>query len=256
MIINGGFLYCWKVLPTWYRKKFKALDRSSNCLLFAVALTSFLYWLVSSTIMVLTIAHFSPPLSEKELMGLDGTVSILYCLTSPTQSPPFWIAISGWIIHLVLGLAVNYNSTPTPKSSSKQSWKNNILRGLAAFVAIFGAVLLSSIDPVVGGVVSTFPAIFGTAMVSVWLVSGPQVSGGAIGPLFLGSMSVPTMCILSAFWIPYLDTKVGTSAALAIGMISLYVLCVLFVSFPTYKYIGWRIRVTATISIDAKPNSR
>ena len=244
MIINGGFLFIWKFMPGWYRQRFQVLNKNSNLLLLVVSISSFSFWLFTSSITVLTLSKFSPPPSSDDLSLLDGSISIEYCLKDPIQARSFWVAIICWVIHLVLALAVNHSSEATPKSSSKQNLRNNILRGAAAFAAIFGAVLLSSIDPVVGGVVSTFPAIFGTAMISVWLISGPQVSTGAIGPLFLGSLSVPTMCILSAFWIPYLDTKMNTAAALTIGMLSLYFVCVVFISYPTYLYINWRIAKT------------
>jgi hypothetical protein len=240
MLINGGFLYCWKYFPA-YLKAFALFDSKTEWLLAAVTLASYSFWLLTSFTFVYLYNNLIPvDFSNAEI--IDGTnVSAWYIVTSASQSPAFILAVCSLSAHLILGIAGNFYARETPKSTKKQSWRNNLLRGLAAGLSIFIAVLLSSVNSVVGGVASTFPAIFGTAMISVWLTSGTAVSLGAVEPLFFGSLSVSIFSFISAFLIPILDKLMKREIALAVAIFIIYAFCVAFVSVPIYFYLQWRI---------------
>ena len=63
---------------------------------------------------------------------------------------------------------------------------------MAAGIAIGGAVSLARSGlPVASSVDAVFPAIFTIIMVATWLAQGAQVPTGAVGPMMLGTLSVP-----------------------------------------------------------------
>jgi hypothetical protein len=45
--------------------------------------------------------------------------------------------------------------------------------------------------PIASSMARVFPAIFTTIMVATWLAQGAQVPTGAVGPMMLGTLSVP-----------------------------------------------------------------
>lgn len=61
-------------------------------------------------------------------------------------------------------------------------------------------------------------------MVSVWWSQGQAVSVGAIGPLMLGSLAVPTYAVTFAFYQPQFGTIVGALLS--------YITAVLLISLP------------------------
>ena len=107
------------------------------------------------------------------------------------------IGISMWLFSIILTLIILavgtylcWNLPPTPAGKNKVSLCMHFSRGLAASLAIFAGGILSQMDVgVLSGIVSTFPAIFLTTMVSVSIAQGADVSTGAIGPLILGGIS-------------------------------------------------------------------
>lgn len=94
------------------------------------------------------------------------------------------------LIILAVGVYFCWDLPPTPAGKNKVSLCTHLTRGLAASLAIFAGGVLSQMDVgVLSGVVTTFPAIFLTTMVSVSLAQGADVSTGAIGPMILGGLS-------------------------------------------------------------------
>ena len=64
--------------------------------------------------------------------------------------------------------------------------------GVTAGIAIGVAVSLARSGlPIASSMARVFPAIFTTIMVATWLAQGAQVPTGAVGPMMLGTLSVP-----------------------------------------------------------------
>lgn len=107
------------------------------------------------------------------------------------------IGVSMWVfgiciivITATVGVCLCWNLPPTPAGKNKVKLITHLSRGIAAAVFVFISGVLSQIGVgKLAGLMSTFPAIFATTMVSVSLAQGAEVSTGAIGPLIMGGMS-------------------------------------------------------------------
>lgn len=107
------------------------------------------------------------------------------------------IGVSMWvfgiciiIITAVFGILLCWHLPPTPAGKNKVKLTTHLSRGVAAAVFVFISGVLSQIGVgKLAGLMSTFPAIFATTMISVSLAQGAEVSTGAIGPLIMGGMS-------------------------------------------------------------------
>jgi hypothetical protein len=92
-------------------------------------------------------------------------------------------------------------------------------RGAAATVFVTCAILLSSVNGVVGGFASTFPSIFITTMVFLYIDQEEGVGAGAVGPMMLGSTAVSAYAMTfagfaSLGWHPLLCALVTWPCAL------------------------------------------
>ena len=233
MVMNALFLYCWRVLPG----RLTRFTGDSNIrLLVALTLCSYLTWLIGATLVVVVVS-----LLTSSVPRLD-TQSAIYIVQAPEQRAIVILAISFILLQLLFALRGCWSLQKTPKSTSQVSFWSNLLRGLAAGLSIFLAVLLGKINPFIGGITSMFPAIFGTAMISVWLTSGSAVSVGAVEPMILGSLSTSIFAfnvafVLPAFYLMY--PQVGTVVCAYLGC---YLVSVFFVSFPCHKFLEWRAK--------------
>ena len=101
-----------------------------------------------------------------------------------------WVfGITIMLITALCGFILCWTLPPTPAGKNKVKWYVNLIRGCGTFVVMFISGVLSQTDAgVIAGAMTTFPAIFLTAMVSVSLAQGADVSTGAIGPLMMGGM--------------------------------------------------------------------
>ena len=107
-------------------------------------------------------------------------------------------AVSGLGLLILLGVWTTWTSRPAPKGSRSVRPSVLVLRGSAAATAIGIAVWFSSLSyPFVSGLVSTFPAIFLTSMIALWLAQGQDVPQGAAGPMMLGGASVGVYAVVA-----------------------------------------------------------
>ena len=101
----------------------------------------------------------------------------------------FAYALSGLGLLIALGIWATWTSRPAPKGHRSVRPMVLILRGSAAAIAIGIAVWLSGLSyPFISGLISTFPAIFLTSMIALWLAQGQDVPQGAAGPMMLGEI--------------------------------------------------------------------
>ncbi len=176
LTLDAGFLWLWRVLPARLPAGALALRLAT---LTALTLGA---WCVGAVALVL---------------GTDAL------LARGVSAPLIGVAASGLL--LGLGLALCRDLPPAPKGTRRVGALTLAARGVFAATAIGAALWLAEVaGPVAGGVASVFPAIFLTAMVSLWLSQGEAVPVGAIGPIVLGSSSVSVYALVAAMTMPAL----------------------------------------------------
>ena len=196
MLLNVLFLSSWRILPGYLENKFP-----EKYLVIAVAISSVIFWLVTavlSTNMVEEISNFIDPI----FIGF---------------------------IAMIFGFTLGYFAVPkggkAPSGSNSVSLFSIMMRGIAAGGAIGLSVWIAGLGlPFISGVVSVFPAIFLTTMVSLWLAQGRAVPVGATGPMMLGSSSVSIYALICILLFPIFGVWVGS--------IVCWILSVIFYSVP------------------------
>jgi hypothetical protein len=156
------FMPIWKVLPPKLPKKWPNGGR-----VFSTLGVSLVVWFVGAFLLV-----------------------YLHNVLSKVGVSMYSFAICLALITSIFGAFLCWTLPPTPAGKNKVKWYIHLCRGLAAATAIFISGILSQTGAAsIAGVVTNFPAIFATTMVSVSLAQGADVSTGAIGPLILGGIS-------------------------------------------------------------------
>ena len=136
------------------------------------------------------------------------------------------------------GIWATWTSRPAPKGSRSVRPVVLVMRGSAAALAIGIAVWFSSLSyPFISGLVSTFPAIFLTSMIALWLAQGQDVPQGAAGPMMLGGASVGVFAVLAIILFPMLGPIWGSIATWLISIIGW--------TIPAYFYLQWRQSFTS-----------
>lgn len=138
-------------------------------------------------------------------------------------------------------LAAVLKHVPAPAGKKKVTPFNYVLRGILAALAVGVSVLLSSLNPIVAGILSVFPAIFLTAMVSLWVSQGQAVPAGAAAPMMLGCTSVSLHSMLFAELFALLHFALGwhIAAAAALATVLAFVLAVCCGSLPAFFFLRW-----------------
>lgn len=155
------FMPSWKVIPPRLPKKW-----ANGLKVFVTTLLSLVVWFVGAVVMVLL------------QQGAAKIGMSMYAFGACVL-----------LVTISCGVCLSWSLPPTPAGKNKVKWYTHLTRGVAASLAIFvsGYMSQSGIG-VAAGAMITFPAIFGTTMVSVSLAQGADVSTGAIGPLMMGGM--------------------------------------------------------------------
>lgn len=202
MLLNVLFLYLWRVLPPLLPGS-RLLVRLS--LMTAASLGA---WLVAATLAVYG-------LGQMRMLGLSalraGEIAAL--------------------LILVMGLWVARRPLPAPKGQAPVSRLTLVTRGLFAGISVGVAVWLARLGlPLVSGVAAVFPAIFLTAMASLWIAQAEAVPAGAVGPMMLGSASIGLFCLLAARTMP--------AWGATLGVIGAWLASVLFVTLPAARALS------------------
>ena len=182
MLLNVLFLGSWRILPIYLENKFP-----EKYLVIVVAIFAVIFWLITagfSTVFIEAISNF-----------LD----------------PVFIGIVAVLLAFFLGYLAVKKGVKAPSGSNSVSLFSIIMRGIAAAVAIGLSVWIAELGlPFISGVVSVFPAIFLTTMVSLWLAQGRSVPVGATGPMMLGSSSVSIYALICIFIFPLYGAWIGS----------------------------------------------
>ena len=209
MLLNAFFLLAWRTLPP-------AIPIAN--------IRTKLIVMVSITLCVWSALAAGSVLGVDTLRNLG--VSGLHIGTFATLS---MIAIGIWAC---------IRNPPAPRGKNRVSWFALTLRGTLAATAIGVCVLISKGDnatsSLLAGMVSVFPAIFLTTMVSLWWSQGESVPTGAVGPMMLGSSSVSCF----ALTVPRIANHVNIGWACTIA----WILSVLLVTLPSTVWLTSRTK--------------
>ncbi len=117
-------------------------------------------------------------------------------------------------VQLAIGLGATWRGVPAPRATRRVPlWQLAARGGLAALAIGLATTVASLGHPVLGGMLSVFPAIFLTTMLSLFLAHGEALPAGAAGPMMLGSASVSVFALLSILTFPVWGPGVGTVIA-------------------------------------------
>lgn len=174
MALNAAFLWLWQVLPP----RLPAVSLGLRLALMSLLTLS--AWFIAALTLVLGTQAWNAAGQPSAVLGTVGV----------------FLLLGG-------GLWLCRDLPPAPRGTRRVGPVTLVARGLFAGGAIGTAILLGEVaGPVAGGVASVFPAIFLTAMVSLWLSQGEAVPLGAIGPMVLGSCSVALYALFAAALMP------------------------------------------------------
>jgi len=194
MLLNVAFLGSWRILPRMMGTKTNGVN-----LVFAVSIISIFIWSLFAWISTFVVEMISDDIGPSTI-GLLATA-----------------------LAVIIGVFAVKTNLPAPPGINKVGIFTLFLRGLAAGSAIAASVWIAGLGlPFISGMVSVFPAIFLTTMVSLWISQGAEVPVGATGPMMLGSASVSIYALLCIPLFPILGPWGGSlvSWTLAVGLYS------------------------------------
>lgn len=146
------------------------------------------------------------------------------------------LGVGGMALTAVAGVAACWVLPPTPPGSNPVKPCTLASRGLFAGAAITVSVLATQASVTLGGLLSTFPAIFATTMVALWVSQGQGVTLGAVGPMVLGGGSVSAYATLFGALQPQIGIAWAAAAAWAVAVIGW--------SLPAVLFLRWRRRAS------------
>jgi hypothetical protein len=206
MLVNAAFLWTWRALPP------RLPPGGLGTRLPLMLASSLLVWAGCAAL-----AHTS--LAQARAVGLPLVVA----------------GVGGTLALAGVGALACLRNPPAPKGRRRVGLLTLLARGLLAALAIGTAVAIASIGgALAAGLASTFPAIFLTTMVSLWVSQGEAVQAGAVGPMMLGSASVATFAVVGAWSLPALGPGLGSLLAWAVAA--------LLVTVPAWAWLQRRSR--------------
>ncbi len=182
ILLNAGFLLLWRLLPP------RLPDWGLGKRLSAMIFLSLALWFAAAVLAVLSMEWVRSRVDGLEFAGVAFTLGIVIC-----------------------GVLSCIKSPPAPRGTRKVGAVALLSRGVLAAGAIAGAIWLASAGgAIAAGIASVFPAIFITAMVSLWWSQGEAVQAGAVGPMMLGAASVGAFAVFSAWTFPTMGILLGS----------------------------------------------
>jgi len=146
------------------------------------------------------------------------------------------IALFSFALFLTMG-----HPAAAPSGKNPVSRTTLVFRGLLAGIAVFVAIMLTMVNDVAAGIAMTFPSIFCTTMISLWISQDSAVSVGAIGPLILGSVSVPFYSMLFCLCVIVLQSEIRSYGfVLALSAFIGWFGSIIGISFPSYVLLQFK----------------
>ncbi|MEC7946371.1 MAG: hypothetical protein VX265_02320 [Myxococcota bacterium] len=149
--------------------------------------------------------------------------------------PLVFAGVGGTLALGILGAAACLHNPPAPRGRRPVGPLTLLARGVLAAIAIGTAVAIAGLGgALAAGLASTFPAIFLTTMVSLWVSQGEAVQSGAVGPMMLGSASVAMFAAVGAWSLPAFGPTAGSALA--------WLASALLVTLPAWAWLQRRAR--------------
>ena len=220
------FLYLWRSIPKFSPIKNLSFWRK----LAALTVLCLLSWLILATIVEILLQLLS--LGDNRIVRVEV------------------LGVCFFVVSTLFGvLLAIFQPIADSKAKKTVAAKTYFYRSLAAAVAIFASVLLASIDSSVGGIVSTFPAIFVTSMVSLTISHRSfELSNSSVGPMILGCQSVSAFAMLFALIFPWLLAKLNSLVGVtALSVLLSWFCAVVGVSLPAFLFLDKLRRRHSTV---------
>lgn len=206
MLVNAGFLWVWRVLPP------RLARYGPRWTLAGTLVGSLLLWAAAASASLLALSAVASAGALRALL-------------------PFGVAV-------LVGLVATSAPTPVRAGAGSVGALVLIARGALAAAAVGAAITASAAsDGLLAGMMSVFPAIFLTTMVSLWWSRGGALPAAAVGPMMLGSCAVSAFAIVASWAVPALGPLVGVVVA--------WLSAVVGVSAPAAAWLARVRRVTA-----------
>ena len=167
-----------------------------------------------------------------------STSKVRAITSHPTNHPTtfYWVR---FVLNSCLRTHIHTHSLQT-------KWWMIPMRGMLGASIIALAIGLGMLNPLVGGILSVFPAIGLVSISSVWVSSGAAVAMGAAGPMMLGNMSIAAFFVLYAIMYEPFGIWIGCAVA--------WCTAVACVSVPVFLALRWLAsRAQAAEPKDATP---
>jgi hypothetical protein len=160
------------------------------------------------------------------------TLLLTYAVPKDNSTVAFILGTSAHVIITILAYAFTWR-LPTVKKGSKKVRKWIVLlRGSLACITVTGGVALSLVSELVGSIVSIFPAIFLTVLISTTVFQGHKVCENALGSLAIATIQFSIMSYLAGLIMPILDLTNGILVVIAVTVFGF--------SIPNSFYYRWR----------------
>jgi hypothetical protein len=211
MFCNAILLLSWRYLPRLVPQSLTFASKVAT-----ITALSVLCWLIPACLVWALTSFWAPD---------DGSIVVAGSAT--------------FAVLVLLGIAFSFHLPHSPPGTKPVTWKVLIARGVGAGISITSAVLLSKASPALAGLISAFPAIFLTTMLSVYLAQGEGTTIGAVSPMVLGSSAVSVYAVVFGLTAPI----IGPWAAMALS----YGSAILGGSIPSSIWLRWRRRVASRL---------
>ena len=147
--------------------------------------------------------------------------------------------LSGVFFGLMVIISVICNWKPSVGKSAppkKVAWWLILSRGLFTFMVIGVSVILSGLHmTLVSGLLSVFPAIFLTSMVSLWLSQSESAAINAASSMMIGTASLPVFSVVVCVCLWYMNVAFAIMIAFAVSTV---------IAALVYAFLYWRRRAT------------
>jgi len=231
MLASVMFLVSWRTLPVLLARCRCAC--AGRRLLVAMLLLSIVIWLLVASLLELSVRALVD-------VGLPVRVAGVFFV----------------LLQLAIGLYLAvFKPLPDVKAKVKPNWKTFLVRGIVAGTVVFISDLLASFEPEIGGVLSTFPAMFATSTFALSWTHGVELSRGAIAPMALGSVSVGVFaCLFAEIFTLIVADIPNVAGAISLALPTTWIITVCVTSLPIFALLRRlkRKRQATPIEADAQ----
>jgi hypothetical protein len=159
-----------------------------------------------------------------------------------------YIGLSCFASQLFIGPFLLYHAPDQPPpSSAKINIIATVIRSFFVFCVVFSAVMLVLVDPTASGLATSFPAVFPSTIINIWLSQGPDYALGTLGPLISGCISGPIYTTLLYTFIQLFRSNMDMIATIAVSVILAFISAVVFGTISARVLVACRNKLKEKI---------